>query len=200
MIKWQSIKRTYERGKLVPLQHNPLHFQQRKSFAVRLCDKYSCGLAQMNRLMTKPTKWPLRPAKTQISMGIHLVWSESSLSAWRNIGSSATHWAHYKDSDQTGQMPRLIWVCWAHSHFVGFCHEAAEITYLGIDHGTLKKNLLIRSCVDSLLCGQTPETEISHDMTKPTKWLCVQRRLRSAWASAQSDHSLRCPHEESLGP
>ena len=29
---------------------------------------------------------------------------------------------------------------------------------------------------------------------------CAQRRLRSAWASAQSDQSLRCPHEESLGP
>ena len=32
-------------------------------------------------------------------------------------------------------------------------------------------------------------------MTKPTKWLCAQRRLRSVWASAQSDQSLRCPHE-----
>ena len=30
--------------------------------------------------------------------------------------------------------------------------------------------------------------------------LCAQRRLRSAWASAQSDQSLRCPHEESLDP
>ena len=29
--------------------------------------------------------------------------------------------------------------------------------------------------------------------------LCAQRRLRQAWASAQSDQSLRCPHEESLG-
>ena len=28
---------------------------------------------------------------------------------------------------------------------------------------------------------------------------CAQRRLRSAWASAQSDQSC-CPHEESLGP
>ena len=28
---------------------------------------------------------------------------------------------------------------------------------------------------------------------------CTQWRLRSAWASAQTDH-LRCPHEESLGP
>ena len=27
---------------------------------------------------------------------------------------------------------------------------------------------------------------------KPTKWLCAQRRLRSAWASAQSDQSLCC--------
>ena len=30
--------------------------------------------------------------------------------------------------------------------------------------------------------------------------LCAQRRLTSAWASAQSDQSLRCPHEETLGP
>ena len=30
--------------------------------------------------------------------------------------------------------------------------------------------------------------------------MCALRRLWSAWASAQSDHSLHCPHEESLGP
>ena len=30
---------------------------------------------------------------------------------------------------------------------------------------------------------------VSHDMTQLTKWLCAQRRLRSAWASAQSDQS-----------
>ena len=30
--------------------------------------------------------------------------------------------------------------------------------------------------------------------------MCAQRRLRSAWVSAQSDQSLRCPLEESLGP
>ena len=30
--------------------------------------------------------------------------------------------------------------------------------------------------------------------------LCAQRRLWSAWAFAQSDQSLRCPHEETLGP
>ena len=30
--------------------------------------------------------------------------------------------------------------------------------------------------------------------------MCTQQRLRSAWASAQSDQSLCCPHEERLGP
>ena len=30
--------------------------------------------------------------------------------------------------------------------------------------------------------------------------MCTQQRLGSAWASAQSDQSLCCPHEESLGP
>ena len=33
---------------------------------------------------------------------------------------------------------------------------------------------------------------MSRDMTKPTKWLCTQQRLWSAWASAQTDQSLRC--------
>ena len=57
--------------------------------------------------MTKPTKWHVRPAKTQISMGIHPVWSEFSLSAWRKLGSLATRWTCSEDSDQTRQMPRL---------------------------------------------------------------------------------------------
>ena len=29
-------------------------------------------------------------------------------------------------------------------------------------------------------------------MTKPTIWVCTQRSLRSAWASAQSDQSISC--------
>ena len=58
----------------------------------------------------KPTVWPLRPAKTQISLGIHPVWSRSSLSAGRNIGPLTTYW-----------VPRLIWVFAGLAfHFVGF--------------------------------------------------------------------------------
>ena len=40
-----------------------------------------------------------RPAKIQINLGIRPVWSESSLSAWRKLGSLASHWAHSEDSD-----------------------------------------------------------------------------------------------------
>ena len=69
--------------------------------------------------MTKPTKWHVRPAKNQISLGIRPVWSESSLSAWRKLWSLATHWAHSEDSDQTGAQSDLS-LRWVHSHFVGF--------------------------------------------------------------------------------
>ena len=34
--------------------------------------------------------------------------------------------------------------------------------------------------------------KMSHNMTNPTKWVCTQWRLRSAWASAQSDQSSLC--------
>ena len=58
----------------------------------------------------KTNKMAVRPVKIQINLGIRPVWSESSLSAWRKLGSLVTHWAHSEDSDQTGRMPRLIWV------------------------------------------------------------------------------------------
>ena len=68
----------------------------------------------------KERKLHVRPAKTQISLGIRPVWSEFSLSAWRKLGSLPTHWAHIEDYDQTGRMPKLIWVFAVRKdHFVG---------------------------------------------------------------------------------
>ena len=58
----------------------------------------------------KTNKVSMHPATTQISLGICPVWSESSFSTWRRLGSLATHWVHSEDSDKTGWMPRLIWV------------------------------------------------------------------------------------------
>ena len=94
----------------------------------------------MSRLMTKPTKWPLRPVKTQINLGVCPVWLESLLSAWRNIGSSATHWAHCEDwsdcADAQADLS-LRWVLWS---FCWICHEVAEILSQGtkIHNCTLK--------------------------------------------------------------
>ena len=52
----------------------------------------------------------VRPAKTRISLGIRPVWSESSLGTqWVAKDPRFLH-ADSEDSDQTGRMPRLIWV------------------------------------------------------------------------------------------
>ena len=58
----------------------------------------------------KTNKMSVRPAKTQISLGICPVWPESSQCAqWVAEDPSFLH-ADSEDSDQTGRMPRLIWV------------------------------------------------------------------------------------------
>ena len=61
----------------------------------------------------KTNKVTVRPAMTQISLGIRPVWSDSSLcTQWVAKDSRFLH-ADCEDSDQTGRMPRQI-------HFVGF--------------------------------------------------------------------------------
>ena len=62
---------------------------------------------------------------------VHPVWSKSSLSTWRSFGSLAILKAHSKDSDRTGWMPRLIFLHWAHSHFVGFVMRWLNYIYCG---------------------------------------------------------------------
>ena len=60
---------------------------------------------------------------------IRPVWSESSLSAWRNIGSSATPpfselrrlWSGWADAQAD------LSLRWAHMSFCWFCHEAADL-------------------------------------------------------------------------
>ena len=61
----------------------------------------------MSHVMTKLTKWQVRPAKTQI-LGIRPVLSESSLCAQWVAKNPRFLLADSEDSDQTGRMPRLI--------------------------------------------------------------------------------------------
>ena len=102
-----------------------------------ICSIFASGLVHVHsRLMTKPTKWHVRPAKTQISLGIRPVWSESSLCAkWVAKYPVLLH-ADSEDSYQTGRMPRLIWVFTGRtSHFVGFvmrwlmCTESSIVMF-----------------------------------------------------------------------
>ena len=72
----------------------------RSIYSVTLVTGYkSCeNNDNMSHDMTKPTQWVCAQRCPS--------WSES----WKKLGSLATHWAHSEDSDQTGRMPRLIWV------------------------------------------------------------------------------------------
>ena len=52
--------------------------------------RWHCDI-NMSHSTTNPTKWPVRRAKTQITLGICPVWLGPSLSAWRSFGSLSTH-------------------------------------------------------------------------------------------------------------
>ena len=41
--------------------------------------------------------------------------------------------------------------------------------------------------------------QVNRDMTKPTKYCAPSEDSNPTWASVQSNQSLRCPNEESLG-
>ena len=75
---------------------------------------------QMSRIVTKPAKRHVRPVRTQISLHIHPVWSQSSL---------CVQWAAKDPSFlQVDSEDLSDWVDaqadsnlrWAHSHFVSF--------------------------------------------------------------------------------
>ena len=70
--------------------------------------------------LEKTNKVTVCPAKTEISLGIRPIWSESSLCAeWLAKDPSFLH-ADSEDSDRTGRMPRLIWVFAGRTVALGF--------------------------------------------------------------------------------
>ena len=97
--------------------------------------------------MTKPIKWHVRPGKTQITLGIHPVWSESSLSAWRNIGFLASNWAHSEDWSDLEVAQADLSLSWAHMTFCWFCHVVAHFLLvlfcLGLWSSHFGKRLLV---------------------------------------------------------
>ena len=87
----------------------------------------SLFLSKMSRLMTKPTKWHVPPAKTQISLGICPVWSVFAVrmkKAWvlsYPLRTQRRLWSDWADAQAD---PSLHW---AHMPFCWFCREAAQM-------------------------------------------------------------------------
>ena len=87
---------------------------------------------------------------------------------------------------------------WAHTHFVGFVMSRL------IFHAHLHIFNIVASKVHVFNCLLTFLQRWINNWA--ASWqnqqngMHVQQRLRSTWASPQSDQSLRCPHEESLDP
>ena len=101
---------------LVSLCYLHTHFEENRKYHTK----------NHERQHDKSNKMTVRPVKTQISQGICPVWSESSLCAqWVAKDPSFLH-GDSEETEQTGRMPRLIWIRWAHMPFCRFCHEVAQ--------------------------------------------------------------------------
>ena len=86
-------------------------------------------ISYMSRLVTKPTKRHVRPAKTQISLGIRPVWSVFAVcmkKSWvLNYPLSAQRrlWSDWADAQAD------LSLRWAHMLLCWFCHEAAHYVF-----------------------------------------------------------------------
>ena len=128
------------------------------------------------------------PAKTQINLGIHPVWSESSLCAqWVAKDRRFLH-ADSKNFDQTGWMARLIWVYTLGAHSLcWFCHVTAHLV---VSHFTVWKPIIIQLlCFDiskssSLILELLPEQRIKGAAT----WQNQQNECAPSKDSDQPGH------------
>ena len=109
---------------------------------------------------------PWRPAKAQAGLHIRAVSPEPSMLAHMKYGSRR----RVPTSGPTG---------WLHMH-------VSRMSLWG------KKSTTISWDDSFILSSITREIDMSRLMSKPTKWLCTQQRLRLVWASTQSDQSSRC--------
>ena len=143
----------------------------------------------MRHSMTKPTEWHVHPAMTQISLGICSVWSVFAVRMKK-------HWVlSYPLSALrrliTWWMYRLIWVLAGHTLFC-FCCVQAQIE--------INQPLFWQIDLTNLQWQKRPlgVNEPLHDKTN--KITFVHSEDSDQPGHLPSLISLRCPHEETLGP
>ena len=98
----------------------------------------------LSRSTTKPTNDLCTPeARTQISLGIYPIWSESSLCAFRIAKDPWFLHADSKDSYQTGWIPMLIWDFAGHTgHFVVLSCSGPFLFYINFSFTVVNKTVV----------------------------------------------------------
>ena len=103
--------------------------------------------------------------------------------------------------------PNIIWVedfwrdIFCKSFVKYICNQIEKNVIFRFSHYVIVMRVLNRSRQKQYYWSPKPKDSIwAASWQNQHNGMCTQRRLRSAWASAQSDQSLRCPHEENLGP
>ena len=96
-------------------------------------------------------------------------------------------------------MPRLISLCWAHRPFCWFWCAAAQLSWSDCASASnCYKSAFINWIVSLVAVWSSRQllhvffilecalhNKLSRLVTKPTKWLCAQRRLGTAWLCTQ---------------
>ena len=108
----------------------------------------------MSCSMTEPTKWHMQPAKTQISLGICPVWSESSLTAQLVAKNPKVLDADSEDSSDWVDAhadPSLCWFCHASAHIIDMRRVMRKAVYAICKHSRSLISTFVVRCWDSTI-------------------------------------------------
>ena len=132
-------------------QHNSLEWSVRRFWWIqhmllrRTEENHRSGKSNLSRLMTKPTKWHVRPAKTPISLGICPVWSVFAVRMKKDrvlsypLSAQRRLW-----SDQSDLCLR-----WTHSHLYRTCFSMGDLSAQvrpSVHHTSVRQHLPWVSC------------------------------------------------------
>ena len=83
----------------------------------------------MSLCMTRPVKWSVHPAKTQISLGICPVWLQSAVRIKKPWVLSFLMREQWRFWSECVDAQADLSFRWAHMSFCWFCHAAAHLTF-----------------------------------------------------------------------
>ena len=147
---------------------------------------------------------------------------QSLLSAWRKFGSLATRWAHSEDWSDWADAQADLSLRWAHSHIVGFVMRPLIFIFMFSDRQYRPKSDSAPSKSSLISVYIACHSVCYYIIANHTESFFngVQIRIFRIWAASRQNQlndcapsedsdqpghspsliSLRCPHEESLGP